>query len=66
MPKFTAREAIARSYPSYDYEKADRLIAWLESCGYRIIDKHLSPHEDVSLAPSYSEERSHWEHARSH
>ncbi|CCD87234.1 conserved hypothetical protein [Bradyrhizobium sp. ORS 285] len=37
--KFTAREVIARSYPSWDYAMADRLIAWLDHCGYEIVEK---------------------------
>lgn len=42
--KFTVREAIARSYPTWDYDMADRLIAWLDHCGYEIVEKkRLSP-----------------------
>ena len=37
--KFTVREAIARSYPTWDYDMADRLIAWLDHCGYEIVEK---------------------------
>ncbi|UFZ08280.1 hypothetical protein LQG66_08790 [Bradyrhizobium ontarionense] len=37
--KFTAREVIARSYPTWDYAMADRLIAWLDDCGYVIVEK---------------------------
>jgi hypothetical protein len=37
--KLTAREAIARSYPTWDYNMADRLIAWLDHCGYEIVEK---------------------------
>ncbi|CCD92589.1 conserved hypothetical protein [Bradyrhizobium sp. ORS 375] len=37
--KFTPREVIARSYPSWDYAMADRLIAWLDHCGYEIVEK---------------------------
>jgi len=33
------REAIARSYPTWDYAMADRLIAWLDHCGYEIVEK---------------------------
>ena len=49
MRKLTPREAIARAYPGgYDRSMADRLIAWLDECGYEIVEK---PH-DVSVAPS--------------
>ncbi|MGC2777785.1 MAG: hypothetical protein WA418_19335 [Bradyrhizobium sp.] len=37
--KFTAREVIARSYPTWDHAMADRLIAWLDDCGYVIVEK---------------------------
>ena len=37
--KFTVCEAIARSYPTWDYDMADRLIAWLDHCGYEIVEK---------------------------
>jgi hypothetical protein len=39
MPRLTAREAIARSYPSWDRAMADRLIAWLDECGYEVVEK---------------------------
>lgn len=48
MRKLTPREAIARAYPGYDRSMADRLIAWLDECGYQIVDKH----HDVGVAPS--------------
>jgi hypothetical protein len=37
--KFSVREVIARSYPSWDYAMADRLVAWLDHCGYEIVEK---------------------------
>ncbi len=37
--KLSIREVIARSYPSWDYAMADRLIAWLDHCGYEIVEK---------------------------
>jgi hypothetical protein len=49
--KLTPRQVIARSYPSWDYAMADRLIAWLDACGYQITEKD-SVHADASLVPS--------------
>lgn len=37
--KLSPREVIARSYPGWDYNMADRLLAWLDECGYEIVDK---------------------------
>jgi hypothetical protein len=37
--KLTPRQVIARSYPTWDYAMADRLIAWLQDCGYQIVQK---------------------------
>jgi hypothetical protein len=57
--KFTPRQVIARSYPTWDYDMADRLIAWLDDCGYQIVEKgQARPHEDASLVPVASDERS--------
>jgi hypothetical protein len=39
MRKLSPREAIARSYPSWDLTMADRLITWLDQCGYQIVEK---------------------------
>lgn len=47
MRRFTPREAIARAYPGYDGSMADRLIAWLDECGYEIVEKH----HEVGVAP---------------
>jgi hypothetical protein len=48
--KLTPRQVIARSYPTWDYAMADRLIAWLEDCGYEIVEKGAT-HRDASLVP---------------
>jgi len=48
--KYTAREVIARSYPSWDHAMADRLIAWLDHCGYEILEKR-QPH-DAAASPA--------------
>ncbi|MGJ5181575.1 hypothetical protein ACQR16_32585 [Bradyrhizobium oligotrophicum] len=49
--KLTPRQVIARSYPTWDYAMADRLIAWLEDCGYEIVEKG-AVHRDASLVPT--------------
>jgi hypothetical protein len=51
--KLTPREAIARSFPTWDRAMADRLIAWLDHCGYAIVEK---PHAEASLVPQASDE----------
>lgn len=48
MPKYCAQEAIARGLPDYDRARADRLIKWLDKCGYSIVEK-VEP--SPSLAP---------------
>lgn len=53
--KLTPRQVIARSYPSWDYAMADRLIAWLDDCGYAIVEK--SDHDDASLVPSAAQQQ---------
>jgi hypothetical protein len=50
--KLSAREVIARSYPTWDYDMADRLIAWLNECGYQIVEKQYA---DATLVPSASD-----------
>ncbi len=35
MAKLTPREAVARIFPTYDRQMADRAIAWLDECGYQ-------------------------------
>jgi hypothetical protein len=52
--KLTPRQAVARSYPGWDYAMADRLIAWLDHCGYAIVEKHAG-HKEASLVPEESE-----------
>ena len=37
--KYSVREAVARSYVGWDFVQADRVIAWLDQCGYAIVDK---------------------------
>ncbi|WP_035655796.1 hypothetical protein [Bradyrhizobium sp. STM 3809] len=49
--KLTPRQVIARSYPTWDYAMADRLISWLEDCGYVIVEK-AAEHPDASLVPA--------------
>jgi hypothetical protein len=63
MRKLTAREVIARSYPTWDLAMADRLIAWLDDKGYQIVEK---PQPEVSLVPAASahEQSQHLEDAR--
>jgi hypothetical protein len=45
--KLTPRQVIARSYPTWDYAMADRLIAWLEDCGYEIVKKAKAANDDT-------------------
>ncbi|BAM89076.1 conserved hypothetical protein [Bradyrhizobium oligotrophicum S58] len=52
--KLTPRQVIARSYPTWDYAMADRVIAWLEDCGYEIVEKGAT-HPDASLVPAAPE-----------
>jgi hypothetical protein len=53
MPhRLSARDALSRVFPSnnqsmYNREMADRAIAWLAECGYRIV-----PTDQVTLAPA--------------
>jgi hypothetical protein len=49
-PKLSARDAIARSYPGWDKALADRMIAWLDHCGYTIVEKDQQ-HGDATLVP---------------
>jgi hypothetical protein len=51
MRKLSPREALARSYPTWDLAMADRLIVWLDHCGYQIVEK---PPKEASLVPSAS------------
>jgi hypothetical protein len=63
--KLTPRQVIARSYPSWDYAMADRLIAWLDDCGYQITEKG-STHTDASLVPSVPHHEDDAEFASTH
>jgi hypothetical protein len=47
--KLTPRQVIARSYPTWDYAMADRLIAWLEDCGYEVVKKAQSADGDTAV-----------------
>jgi hypothetical protein len=60
--KLTPRQVIARSYPTWDYAMADRLIAWLDDCGYQIVEKQQA-HEGAPLVPAASDEQSRLESA---
>jgi hypothetical protein len=37
--KYSVRDALARSHPGWTVANADRVIAWLDQCGYAIVDK---------------------------
>jgi hypothetical protein len=63
--KLTPRQVIARSYPSWDYAMADRLIAWLDDCGYEIVEKGVA-HPDASLVPAASDTEEQLRLARAH
>jgi hypothetical protein len=63
--KLTPRQVIARSYPTWDYGMADRLIAWLDDCGYEIVAKGVS-HQDASLVPEVTDSQEHLKLARAH
>ena len=63
--KLTPRQVIARSYPTWDYGMADRLIAWLDDCGYEIVEKGAT-HQDASLVPAVADPLEHLKLARAH
>jgi hypothetical protein len=46
MRKLSPTEAVARVFPSYDQTMATRVIAWLDHCGYQIVEK-----DQVSVVP---------------
>ena len=49
---YSVEEAVARFFPiggGYDREQAQRLIRWLESCGYEIAPKQLEELVGVQL-----------------
>jgi hypothetical protein len=65
--KLSPRQVIARSYPTWDYAMADRLIAWLGDCGYEIVEKGVShDHSDASLVPAASDPQEQLKLARAH
>lgn len=49
--KLTPRQVIARSYPTWDYAMADRLIAWLQDCGYEIVQKAQADTNGIAALP---------------
>jgi len=51
IPKLSAREAVARSYPGWDRPMADRLLAWLDHCGYVVVEKDRG-YGEATLAPT--------------
>lgn len=50
--KLSAREAIARTFPSWDHGMADRIISWLDHCGYIIVEKDHG-HSEATVVPAY-------------
>jgi hypothetical protein len=51
---FTVHEAVARFFPAgadYDHKEADRLITWLESCGYAVVPKSEGAAEPPAPRP---------------
>ena len=58
MPKISPSEAIAHILPTHDRNLADRAIAQLDECGYRIVEKDYPsaapdlPTEVVPLHPA--------------
>ena len=63
MAKLTPREAVARIFPDHDRHMADRAIAWLDRCGYQIVEKDqasvVSPDPEAGLPPEEAEIRHH-------
>ncbi len=49
-PRLSVREAVARSYPGWDRAMADRLLAWLDRCGYVVVEKDRG-FAEATLAP---------------
>ena len=45
---------------------ADRLIAWLDDCGYEIVEKDATRHHDASLVPEASDAQEQLRRARAH
>jgi hypothetical protein len=61
MRKLTPREAVARAFPGYDRQMADRFISWLDQCGYQIVEKAqvsvVPPDPEAELPPEEAEIR---------
>ena len=49
--KYGVREAVARAYVGWDLAQADRVIAWLDGCGYAIVSK-ADLHDEATLIPN--------------
>ena len=49
--KYSVREAVARAYAGRDFAQADRVIAWLDECGYAIVSK-ADLHDEATLIPN--------------
>jgi hypothetical protein len=49
--KYSVREAVARSYVGWDFAHADRVIAWLDQCGYVIVSK-ADLHDEAAPIPN--------------
>ena len=54
--KYSVREAVARSYVGWDFAQADRVIAWLDECGYAIVTKAALQDEATPIPKCLSEE----------
>jgi hypothetical protein len=50
--KYSVREAVARAYVGWDLAQADRVIAWLDGCGYAIVSK-ADLHDEATLIPNF-------------
>jgi hypothetical protein len=61
MRKLSPKEAVARALPSYDRAMADRFIAWLDDCGYQIVEKY-----QVSVMPPDSTDGEHRQNLEVH
>jgi hypothetical protein len=46
MRKLNPKEAVAHVFASYDQTMAAQVIAWLDHCGYQIVEK-----DQVSVVP---------------
>ncbi len=45
---FSVQDAVARFFPAgadYDRKEAERLISWLDSCGYAVVPKAVTATE---------------------